>query len=248
MEGTGRGPPAEGRSMIQALFTNLSRAIEGDPAIALSAAVVWGILSIVLSPCHLASIPLIVGFIDNQRKVTVRRAFILALLFSSGILITITGICLVTGMLGRILGDVGKFGNYFVAGIFFVGGLYLLDILPLPFLNQSGQPSFKKKGMLAAFLLGLIFGIALGPCTFAFMAPILGIVFSLAPSQFYYAIMLIGMYAIGHCSVITLAGTFTGLVQRYLDWNERSRGAIILKRICGVLVLLGGFYLVYTVR
>jgi cytochrome c-type biogenesis protein len=233
--------------MVGDIFTWLSNALYSTPYIALSASLLWGVLSIVLSPCHLASIPLIVGFIDNQGKVTVRRAFMLALLFSLGILITIVLIGLVTGMLGRILGDVGKFGNYFVAGIFFVVGLYLLDILPLPFLDQSGQPSFKKKGMLAAFVLGLIFGIALGPCTFAYMAPILGIVFSLAPSQFYYAIMLIGMYAIGHCSVITLAGTFTGIVQSYVNWNERSKGAIILKRTCGVLVMLGGFYLMYTV-
>jgi cytochrome c-type biogenesis protein len=35
-------------------------------------------------------------------------------------------------------------------------------------------------------------------------------------------------------------------VQQYLNWNERSRGADILKKVCGVLVLLGGLYLVYT--
>ena len=134
----------------------------------------------------------------------------------------------------------------FVAGIFFIVGLYLLDVLPLPFLGQSGQPSFKKKGMLAAFVLGLIFGIALGPCTFAYMAPMLGIVFSVAATKFYFAVMLIFMYALGHCSVITLAGTFTGLVQRYLNWNERSKGAVFVKRICGVLVVLGGIYLLYT--
>jgi cytochrome c-type biogenesis protein len=35
-------------------------------------------------------------------------------------------------------------------------------------------------------------------------------------------------------------------VQRYLNWNEKSHGALILKRICGVLVLLGGVYLIYS--
>jgi cytochrome c-type biogenesis protein len=58
--------------------------------------------------------------------------------------------------------------------------------------------------------------------------------------------MLIVMYAIGHCSVITLAGTFTGIVQRYLNWNERSQGTVFVKRICGILVVLGGVYLLYT--
>ena len=53
---------------MQELFTNLSHAVEGAPLIALGAAVVWGILSIVLSPCHLASIPLIVGFISGRGR------------------------------------------------------------------------------------------------------------------------------------------------------------------------------------
>jgi cytochrome c-type biogenesis protein len=46
--------------------------------------------------------------------------------------------------------------------------------------------------------------------------------------------------------VIVLAGTFTEAVQRYLNWNETSRGAVILKKLCGVLVILGGLYLIYT--
>jgi cytochrome c-type biogenesis protein len=46
--------------------------------------------------------------------------------------------------------------------------------------------------------------------------------------------------------VIVLAGTSTELVQHYLNWNERSRGADILKKVCGALVLLGGLYLIYT--
>jgi len=232
--------------VIVNIFTWLSNALDSAPYSALIASFVWGVLSIVLSPCHLAGIPLIVGFIDRQGEMTTKRAFTLAVLFSIGILMTISLIGLITGMLGRILGDVGKTGNYLVAGIFFVVGLYLLDILPLPFLGQTGQPSFRRKGMLAAFILGLIFGIALGPCTFAYMAPMLGIVFSVAATQFYFAVILIVMYALGHCSVITLAGTFTGFVQRYLNWNERSKGAVIIKRICGILVIFGGIYLIYS--
>ena len=54
------------------------------------------------------------------------------------------------------------------------------------------------------------------------------------------------LYGVGHCSVIVLAGTFTEVVQHYLNWNEKSKGAVILKKICGVLVLLGGLYSIYT--
>ena len=55
----------------------------------------------------------------------------------------------------------------------------------------------------------------------------------------------IGLLELGECSVIVVAGTSTGMVQRYLNWTDRSRGAVILRRICGVLVLVGGLYLIY---
>ena len=231
--------------MIQSLFTNLSRAIEGDPAIALSAAFVWGILSIVLSPCHLASIPLIVGFIDEQGPISTKRAFQIALLFALGILVTIGLIGAATAMAGRMLGDIGAYGDYFVAAIFFLVGLHLLGVIPLPF-SGPGQVKLKQRGRLAAFILGLVFGVALGPCTFAYMAPMLAVTFKLAAAHMAYGILLLLAYGVGHCAVIVLAGTFTESVQHYLNWNESSQGATILKKVCGFLVILGGLWMVYT--
>ncbi|MDD4173936.1 MAG: cytochrome c biogenesis protein CcdA [Kiritimatiellia bacterium] len=232
---------------MEQIFTALTRAVEGTPAIAMTAAVVWGVLSIVLSPCHLASIPLIVGFIDQQGKMTTRRAFTISLLFSLGILITIGVIGAVTAAAGRMMGDVGRWGNYGVAAIFFAVGLYLLEVIKLP-LPNAAQPGIKSKGMLAAFVLGLIFGVALGPCTFAYMAPMLGVTFRLASTNLSYGVLLLVLYGVGHCGVIVLAGTFSEVVQNYLNWNEKSKGSVILKKVCGALVLLGGMYLLYTAR
>jgi len=230
---------------MQELFTNLSRAVEGAPVIALGAAAVWGVLSIVLSPCHLASIPLIVGFISGQGTVTVRRAFWTATLFAVGILITIAAIGVITAMAGRMMGDVGRWGNYFVAAIFFVVGLHLVGVIPMPW-SGPGQVNMKQRGLLAAFILGLVFGIALGPCTFAYMAPMLAVTFKLAKTNPLYGASLLLAYGIGHCAVIVLAGTFTEVVQRFLNWNEQSKGVTIVKTVCGVLVLLGGVWLVYS--
>ncbi len=230
---------------MEQLFTNLSHAVEGAPVIALGAAFVWGILSIVLSPCHLASIPLIVGFISEQGRVTARRACWTSTLFSVGILITIAAIGVITAAAGRMMGDVGRYGNYFVALIFLLVGLHLVGVIPLSF-SGTGPVGMKRKGLLAAFVLGLVFGIALGPCTFAYMAPMLAVTFKLAATNFLYGALLLLAYGFGHCGVIVAAGTSTELVQRFLNWNERSRGLVALKTICGVLVMLGGIWLIYT--
>jgi len=230
---------------MQELFTRLTHAVEGAWFIAIAASFTWGILSILLSPCHLASIPLIVGFIDEQGRISTKRAFCISALFAVGILLTIAGIGVITAAVGRMMGDVGRYGNYFVALIFFLVGLHLLDIIPMPW-SGPGQIGMKRKGMLAAFILGLVFGIALGPCTFAYMAPMLGVTFKLASTNLAYGVLLLLVYGIGHCSVIVFAGTFTEVVQRYMNWNEKSKGTVILKKICGALVLLGGVYLIYS--
>jgi len=227
------------------LFNSLSGAVEGAPLVALSAAFIWGVLSIILSPCHLGSLPLIVGFISGQGLLTTRRAFTLALTFATGILVTIGFIGVVTAALGRMMGDVGRFGNYFVAAIFFLVGLYLLEVVPQLSPN-SPTVKFKRKGFLAALSLGLIFGIALGPCTFAYMAPMLAVAFRAGSKNLLFGSLLIFAYGVGHTSVIVAAGTSAESVQRFLNWNERSRGSVVIKKVCGALVILAGAYMIYT--
>lgn len=229
--------------MIGAL-TWLTKILEQSAVIAIAASFLWGVLSIILSPCHLTSIPLVVGYITEQVKITIKRAFVIALIFSIGVLITVGALGLTTALLGRMIGDIGRTGNYIIAVIFFVIGLHLLGIIPMPF--SGGGIGIDKKNLWGAFILGLIFGIALGPCTFAFMPPMLGVVFTVAGTKPGYAIILVLAYAIGHCSVIVLAGTLTETIGNYLHWSEKSKTVSIVKKICGVLVILGGIYLIIT--
>lgn len=234
--------------MLEQLFTRLSESLNGAPGIALAGSFIWGVLSIVLSPCHLASVPLIVGFVDEQGRISTKRAFGISALFACGILATIALIGVATGLLGRMLGDMGQLANYLVAAIFFIMGAHLLGLIPLPFLGNPGQQAFSKRGLPAAFIMGLVFGISLGPCTYAYMAPMLGVAFAVGATSLLFSISLILSYAAGHASVIVLAGTFTGMAQKYINWNKNSRGPDIVKKVCGALVILGGIYLIWSLR
>jgi len=231
--------------MFESLFTTLYEAMTGAVWLAVLASFAWGILSILLSPCHLSSIPLIVGYITSQGKISIKRTFIISLVFSIGILITIAVIGIITASLGRLMGDVGAIGNYFVAVIFILVGFYLLDVIKMDW-NSFGMKPTKSRGILAAFILGLLFGVALGPCTFAYMAPVLGIVFQTAKTNYIFAMVFLFAFGLGHCSVIVAAGTLTGKVQKYLNWSEESNTLFWIKRICGILVILGGVYLIVT--
>ena len=214
--------------------------------VALVAALGWGVISIILSPCHLSSIPLVIGYISSQGHEGVKRSYSLSLVFGVGILITIGLIGAITASAGRMMGDVGTWGNIIVAGVFFIVGLYLMDVINLSWNGIVPQTSLAR-GWKGALLLGLIFGIGLGPCTFAYMAPVLGVVFTVATTNPFQALSLIAAFGIGHCAVIVGAGGAAGTVQKYLNWTDRSKGALWLKRGAGVLVMLGGVYYVYTV-
>jgi len=232
---------------LDSVFSELTDAMAGAPAVALAAAFAWGVLSIVLSPCHLASIPLLVGYLQGGAPVRPRRAAGLAVLFAVGILLSIALIGLLTAAAGRMLGDLGAWGNYAVAAVFLVFGLHLLDVLPLPeaWRPAPGQP---RRGALGAFLFGFVFGVALGPCTFGFMAPVLGVTFGMAKTAPIFAFGVLLLFGLGHCTVIGLAGGSSTWVQRWLDWQNGTPGAKWLRRTCGVLVLLAGGWLLYLAR
>jgi len=229
--------------MITQLFDQLANALDSNISIALFAAFSWGVLSILLSPCHLSSIPLVIGFINKQKLNNTHQAFLISLLFSLGIMVSILLVGLITATFGRMLGDIGSIGNIIVAIIFIIIGLYLLDIIHLNWLIFNPE-KVNSKGLKAAFILGLFFGLGVGPCTFAYMAPILGIVFNLSSEKIITAILLLIFYAIGHCSVIIGAGTFGTWVQNYLNWSSDSRTVTVLRKICGILVIIAGIYLI----
>jgi cytochrome c-type biogenesis protein len=231
--------------MIDSVFNTLSEFLYQSYWLAVLSAFAWGILSILLSPCHLSSIPLIVGFLSSQGKITLRRTFNLSLVFALGILVSIAIIGGITLAMGRLMGDIGSIGNYIVALVFFAVGLYMLDVIKLPW-DGAKLSGTRFKGLPAALVLGIIFGIGLGPCTFAFMAPVLGVVFSVSSTDMLLAVSLLAAFALGHCSVIVLAGTLLEKVQMYLNWTENSKTTKYIKRICGVLVILGGVYMIWN--
>ncbi len=228
--------------MLDELLGTLSTAMTNSFAIALAASFAWGVLSILASPCHLASIPLVIGYIVKQHPGTAGRTIGLSTTFAVGILMSIALLGAITAALGRMMGDIGLWGNIIVATVFFFVGLYLMDVIRLSWNPMGGQP-LQGHPWPGALALGLVFGLGLGPCTFAFLAPVLGLAFSLSGTDIVSAVLLIAAFGLGHCSVIAGAGSLTHAVQKYLRWTEQSKAAVYLRRVAGALVMLGGAYL-----
>jgi cytochrome c-type biogenesis protein len=117
------------------------------------------------------------------------------------------------------------------------GGLYLLDWLPLPQLGH-GLPQPANRGPWTALLLGLVFGLALGPCAFAWIAPVLGVAGMQAAQGLVLPLVLLVLFALGHLAGVLLAAGSLSLVQRWLDSLGSNRGLALGRAACGVLLLV----------
>lgn len=229
---------------LEFILSQLSLAIQGAPLTAMLAAFVWGILSIILSPCHIASIPLIIGYINRQKMESTARATLLSLMFALGILVSIFIIGVITALAGRLMGDLGPLPYYLVATVFILFGLNLIGLVPMNWslVNKLVPQNGNKRG---AVILGLIIGVGLGPCTFVFIAPMLGLTLTLSAADQAFGLLLLGIFAVGHCLFLVLAGVSPRFINFFLRWNELAVSSSILRVICGILLIIGGGYLLY---
>jgi cytochrome c-type biogenesis protein len=232
--------------MMVELLTAFGNAFSAPLLLAAPAALAWGVLSVVLSPCHLSSVPLVVAYMAGGAELpSGRRALAVSSAFAAGILASIAAIGALTAAAGRMMGDVGRAGSWALAAVFLVFGLNLLGVLPLP--SFGAQPgTIRRRGAAGALLLGLVFGAALGPCTFAFMAPLLGLVLRAGEAGAAGGVLLVALFGLGHAAAIAFAGAAFQPVQRWLAWRAGARAVAVLRAGAGAAVLGGGAYFVYV--
>jgi cytochrome c-type biogenesis protein len=227
---------------VDQIFSLINQWMTGGVLLGALGCFLWGMVSVLFSPCHLASIPLIVGYVAGQDKVIEgRQATIYALLFTSGLFITIAAIGIICSLLGRMLGDVGAYWTIVV-------GLILLwvalDMLGVAKCSMSGglMAKLKVKGMLGAFIIGLAYGVLSGSCTFGFIAPILAVI--TVQEKIITGVIFIVLFGIGHCIPIAVAGGSTAMVKKLLANSAWQRGGMLFRRVAGVVIGLLGVYFI----
>lgn len=228
--------------MLDSFLIQVNAWITSGSWIAVLGALVWGMISVLLSPCHMASIPLVVAYVGGQDEIVQgRKAVKFAVLFSVGLFVTIAIVGVVCALLGRMLGDVGSYWTILIGVILVWVGLDMLDFakcaMPGPMLAK-----LKVKGALGAFILGLAYGVLSGSCTFGFIAPILAII--TVQAKFATGILLITLFGIGHCIPIAIAGSSTATVKRLLENSTFGQGASWFRKGAGVMIGGLGLYFI----
>ncbi len=223
------------------MFEQVPDLLAAHPLLAFGLVFAAGVVSSA-SPCVLATVPLVVGYVGGHATDSKSSAFFYSLAFVLGLASTFTALGATAALLGQLMGSLG--GPWFIAlGLLATAmGFHLLGWLPLHLsIGFRWQP--KVAGLLGALLLGALFGIASSPCATPMLVALLGLVAT--QGEVAYGVSLLFAYALGHCVLMLAAGTFTGLVQAWAQSRGMMAFSARLKQVLGLLLIAVGGYLVW---
>lgn len=220
---------------------NIEQLVATYPLLAFGSVFLAGLLSSA-SPCVLATIPLVVGFVGGYSDGDRWRAFRYSLAFIIGLSLTFTAFGAAAGILGTMFGTIGG-PWYLIAGIIaLVMGGQLMGFYEIHVpINRDFRP--KKAGLVGSLLLGLFFGVVSSPCATPVLVVLLTVVAS--KGQVLYGITLLFCYAIGHCLLMLFAGTFTGFVEGFVKARGLVNFSIRVRQISGALMATAGGWFVW---
>ena len=227
---------------MDAFLLGITDWLMAGPAVALPGAFLWGMVSVLLSPCHMASIPLLIAYVAGQKIIPApRQAARYAVLFAIGIFLTIMAIGLICALAGRMLGDVGPWWQVAV-GILLLWVAWTLFKTPQCSATGNVLSRFQVQGAKGAFILGLAYGTLSGVCTFGFLAPILGVI--TLQEQMMTGIAMLLLFAIGHCMPLVLCGMFSARTMELLHSHAGRNMTAIMRRLAAVVIAGLGCYFI----
>jgi cytochrome c biogenesis protein CcdA len=219
---------------------NIEQIVAAYPLLAFGAVFLAGVLSSA-SPCVLATIPLVVGFVGGYSDGDRWKAFRYSLTFIMGLSLTFTAFGAAAGLLGTMFGTLGGWWYVAAGAVAMVMGLQMVGLyeIRLP-IRRDYKP--KRGGLIGSFLLGLFFGVVSSPCATPVLVVIL--TFVATKGQVLYGIALLFTYAIGHCLLMLAAGTFTGFIEAFVKAKGVVNFSAWAKRISGAIITaVGGWFL-----
>lgn len=219
---------------------NLISRVGGGTPLLFLAALAGGLISS-FSPCVLSSMPLVVGYVGGYAGNDPSRALRCSLVFCLGMALSLTALGAAAALMGRLMSGVGRLWYVVLALIMFAVGLQMLGVL------RWGADSCRlpqgRKGLIGAFIVGLVAGLISSPCATPVLVAILALVAGRA--NVLLGVGLLAAYSLGHSILLLIAGTSVGWVQQMASSPSTDRIGRVAKMIFGALVILIGAYLLH---
>jgi cytochrome c-type biogenesis protein len=227
---------------MESLFNNIQAVIQDQPGLAFVAVFLSGVIS-AASPCVLAAIPLIIGYVGGYSEGNKKKAALYSLVFILGLSLTFTLLGATASVMGGLLGFMGQWLYIGVAVIAVLMGLQLMGVISIPLPFQKTR-EIKTKGLWGAFLLGLLTGTVSSPCATPVLAVILAYVSTRGDVM--YGGTLLFAYAVGHCVLIFVAGLSIGVAESLMQSRGVRNFSFYAKKLSGGVLVLVGIYFAVT--
>jgi cytochrome c-type biogenesis protein len=220
---------------------SLGQVMETRPLLAYGASYMGGVVA-TASPCILASIPLVIGFVGGYAEGRKKQAFFYSVTFVVGLALVMSILGAIAALMGTMFGQVGVYWYFVVAVILMVMGLQLSGLINLKLGGNSQRFLPQRTGLIGALILGALFGLVLSPCA----SPVLAVILTVAAvkGEVAYGSSLLFAYALGQGTLVILAGTFTGVIESFLQ-SKGAQFGTIMQKVAGYLIFLVGAYIFY---
>lgn len=217
----------------------LTSAIQHYGVWAIVAAFGIGLLT-ALAPCSIVTLPLLIGSavalsgdMDGREK----RQFIYryALLFVLGLVISFSLLMLAVAKIGMMLA-VAPFWAYALASV----ATWVVIAYAMGWIGSVDKgrvtERFLRYKLLGAVIIGLIFGFVSTPCA---TAPLVAIITVAEQAGWLYAYLLVLAFALGHASLLLLAGVSVGTAQKIASHSilNRLSSAVNAVAIIGLVII-----------
>ena len=198
-----------------------------------------------ISPCSLAMLPMIIGYIGGYSKERPARTLVQLIFFVLGTAVVFTAIGIICAITGKVF--VSFAGGYFgllIAAIVMIMGLKLVGILDfeLPVMIKEIPQNKAQNIYLYPILLGAVFALAGTPCSTPILAAIMA--FASLSASLFQAVIMLFLFAIGQGLILIVAGFLTS---RLKNWKGFYKFSDVLLKISGVLLILASLYIYYKI-
>ena len=198
-----------------------------------------------VSPCSLAMLPIIVGYVGGYSDENPQNLLIQMIFFITGMGIVFSLIGLICAVTGKVF--VAFAGGYFavvMASIIMIMGLKLVGFLDfeLPVLIKEIPKSGNANKIFYPLLLGGIVALAGTPCSTPILASIMA--FASLSANVVQSVLMLFLFSVGQGIILVVAAFLTSKLK---TWKNFYKISDLLLKLCGYLLIFASIYIFYKI-
>ncbi len=198
-----------------------------------------------ISPCSLAMLPIIIGYVGGYSDEKPFKTFLQLVFFIMGTAIVFSVIGIICAVTGKVFVSAG--GSYFsliIASIVLIMGLKLVGFLDfeMPVLVKEMPKGDSTSLFIYPLILGGVFALAGTPCSTPILAAIMA--FASLSASLLQAVIMLFLFSLGQGLILVLAGVLTSKLKTWKNFYKLSDA---LMKLSGVLLILTSLYIFYKI-